>query len=70
MVWAVPLPHWTGCISLLAGQVFVLSPEPDSFDGRYFGPIDSGHVVGAARSVWVKQPDVPHPELPRQRDLS
>jgi conjugative transfer signal peptidase TraF len=48
-----PLPHWSGCITLAAGQVFLLSTAPDSFDSRYFGPIDRSHVVGAARRVWV-----------------
>jgi conjugative transfer signal peptidase TraF len=52
-----PLPHWAGCITLTAGQVFLLSNAPDSFDSRYFGPIDSSHVIGAARQIWLKQHD-------------
>jgi type IV secretory pathway protease TraF len=48
------LPHWSGCIRLTAGQIFVLAAVPDSFDGRYLGPIDRSHVHGAARPVWVK----------------
>jgi conjugative transfer signal peptidase TraF len=60
-----PLPHWTGCITLTAGQVFLLSNAPDSFDSRYFGPIDSSRVIGAARPIWLKQHD--GPGAPRQR---
>jgi conjugative transfer signal peptidase TraF len=59
-----PLLHWSGCTTLAAGQVFVLSAAPDSFDGRYFGPIDRSQVLGAARPVWVNQHDGPGP---RQR---
>jgi conjugative transfer signal peptidase TraF len=60
-----PLPHWTGCITLTAGQVFLLSTAPDSFDSRYFGPIDSAHVLGAAHPIWLRQPD--RSGAPRQR---
>jgi conjugative transfer signal peptidase TraF len=51
------LPHWTGCITLTAGQVFLLSTASASFDSRYFGPIDASHVLGAARPIWLKQHD-------------
>jgi conjugative transfer signal peptidase TraF len=50
-----PLPHWTGCITLTAGKVFLLSTAPDSFDSRYFGPIDSARVLGAAHPIWPRQ---------------
>jgi conjugative transfer signal peptidase TraF len=60
-----PLPHWTGCITLAAGQVFLLSTAPDSFDSRYFGPVDSAHVLGAAHPIWSKQPG--GSGAPRQR---
>jgi conjugative transfer signal peptidase TraF len=52
-----PLPHWAGCITLTAGQVFLLSAAPDSFDSRYFGPIDSAHVLGTAHPIGVRQHD-------------
>jgi conjugative transfer signal peptidase TraF len=61
-----PLPHWSGCISLAPRQILVLSAAPDSFDGRYFGPIDRSDVVGAAHPVWVNQHDGPRTP-PRQR---
>jgi type IV secretory pathway protease TraF len=48
-----PLPHWSGCVALAAGQVFVLSMVPDSFDSRYFGAVDGGHVVGTGRAIWT-----------------
>jgi conjugative transfer signal peptidase TraF len=48
-----PLPRWRGCRRLRAAQVFVLSPEPDSFDGRYFGPLDRRTLAGTARPVWT-----------------
>jgi conjugative transfer signal peptidase TraF len=60
-----PLPRWTGCITLTAGQVFLLSSAPDSFDSRYFGPIDRAHVLGAAHPIWLRQHD--GPSEPRQR---
>jgi conjugative transfer signal peptidase TraF len=49
------LPAWSGCFRLAANAIFVLSADPDSFDGRYMGPIDRAHVVGIAQPVWVRQ---------------
>jgi type IV secretory pathway protease TraF len=61
------LPGWSGCITLVPEQVFVLSAEPGSFDGRYFGPLDRVHVLGSAHAVWVTKVDG-HPTVPlRQR---
>jgi conjugative transfer signal peptidase TraF len=59
-----PLPHWSGCITLGAGQVLVLSVAADSFDSRYFGPIDSSRVVGVAHPVWVNHQDWPRDAAP------
>ena len=50
-----PLPAWSGCFRLRAGDIFVLSADPDSFDGRYMGPIDRAHVMGFALPIWVRQ---------------
>lgn len=44
-----PLPWWRGCGVLPEGSVLLLSGPADSFDGRYFGPIAQGDVVGSAR---------------------
>ena len=42
-----PLPRWSGCISLGATQIFVLSTDPDSFDSRYIRAVDRRYVLGA-----------------------
>ena len=46
------MPRWKGCSRLRTGQYFVLSKRPDSFDSRYFGAVDSRHVVGRAELVF------------------
>ena len=43
-----PLPRWQGCHILRAGQLFLLSREPESFDSRYFGLIQAEHILGRA----------------------
>jgi type IV secretory pathway protease TraF len=47
------LPRWTGCLTLRASQVFVLSAAPGSFDSRYFGPVERAHVLGVGRPIWT-----------------
>lgn len=48
-----PLPHWTGCETLHAGEIFLLMPGvPDSFDGRYFGPVPVSAVIGRLVPLW------------------
>jgi conjugative transfer signal peptidase TraF len=48
------LPTWHGCRALEAGEVFLLNPaEPDSLDGRYFGPLPRTSIVARLRSVWI-----------------
>lgn len=42
------LPVWSGCHVLGSNEILVLAPHPRSFDGRYFGPIDAGQVIGVA----------------------
>lgn len=42
------LPTWSGCRVLRASEIFVLAPHPDSFDGRYFGPIGVSQIIGVA----------------------
>jgi conjugative transfer signal peptidase TraF len=41
------LPTWEGCV-ILQDQVLLLGDTNDSFDGRYWGPIDSVRV----EAVW------------------
>ena len=41
------LPHWDGCRRLTASELFVFSDRVrNSFDSRYFGPIDRQDVLG------------------------
>ena len=48
------LPYWHGCLRLKAGEVFLLMAHvPDSFDGRYFGPIRRVAVIGKLRPLWT-----------------
>jgi type IV secretory pathway protease TraF len=45
------LPVWKGCEALTSTQYFVISRRRNSFDSRYFGPIEKGQVVGTAFSL-------------------
>lgn len=49
-----PLPAWLGCVVLSARQIFLLQPHPESFDGRYFGPVDRSLIIG--RSIRLRWP--------------
>ncbi|MEO7247355.1 MAG: S26 family signal peptidase [Novosphingobium sp.] len=50
------LPAWFGCHKLLSGELFVMNPAaPDSFDGRYFGPLRLDTVIGRATPVWTDE---------------
>ena len=50
------LPAWTGCRSIVQGEVFLLNPsEPASLDSRYFGPLPSTAVIGRAVPLWVEE---------------
>ncbi|MGK9232226.1 S26 family signal peptidase [Inquilinus limosus] len=49
-----PLPAWTGCRMLAAGDVFLLMEDvPDSFDGRYFGVSPAVDVIGRLVPLWT-----------------
>ena len=49
-----PLPVWTGCRALADGEVFFLNAdEPASLDGRYFGPLGEGVIIGRATPLWT-----------------
>lgn len=51
-----PLPAWFGCRTLRSGELFVMNPAaPDSFDGRYFGPLRLDTVIGRATPVWTDE---------------
>ncbi|WP_421699817.1 S26 family signal peptidase [Ancylobacter sp.] len=43
------LPVWQGCRRIEPGHLFLMNPDVgDSLDGRYFGPISDGTVIGRA----------------------
>ena len=46
------LPTWKGCKVLRSSQVFLLSKHRDSFDGRYFGPVDTALIIGTAKRLF------------------
>jgi conjugative transfer signal peptidase TraF len=51
-----PLPAWFGCRTLRTGELFAMNPAaPDSFDGRYFGPLEINTVIGRAMPVWTDE---------------
>ena len=47
------MPSWWGCRRLEAGNLFLLAPDIDSFDSRYFGAVPEIHVVGRAAPLWL-----------------
>jgi len=48
-----PMPWWTGCVDVAAGDLFLLTPSvPEAFDGRYFGVTRRHQIVGRARLLW------------------
>jgi conjugative transfer signal peptidase TraF len=49
-----PLPRWQGCRVLRGGEVFLLNPAPDSFDSRYFGPVDAARIIARACPVLTR----------------
>lgn len=49
------LPAWQGCRTLAAGELLLLNPDhPDSFDGRYFGPLPASTVLGRAIPILTR----------------
>ncbi len=52
------LPEWQGCHVLTKDNVFLLQDNPQSFDSRYFGPVDRRLIIGRAtrlRFPWRKR---------------
>jgi conjugative transfer signal peptidase TraF len=49
-----PLPRWRGCRLLGRDELFVLGSAPDSFDGRYFGPVGPSERIGKAVPLWLR----------------
>ena len=51
-----PLPTWQGCRVIGNDEVFLMNwDEPDSFDGRYFGPLPITAVVARAVPLWTDE---------------
>ena len=49
------LPSWQGCRVLGKGEILLLNPaSPDSFDGRYFGPVPTRSVTAVLTPVWTR----------------
>jgi conjugative transfer signal peptidase TraF len=48
-----PMPSWRGCKTLNAEQMFVLSRHRDSFDSRYFGPVDRALIAGTVKPIVI-----------------
>lgn len=48
------LPWWRGCRVLKKGELLLLMEHPDSFDGRYIGPMARDLVIGEARPLWTR----------------
>ena len=50
------LPVWQGCRRIAAGSIFFMNAAvSDSLDGRYFGPIPAGTVIGRATPVYTDE---------------
>jgi conjugative transfer signal peptidase TraF len=47
-----PMPMWSGCTRIHGRQLFLLTDDPASFDGRYFGVSEAGDIVGQATLLW------------------
>ncbi len=51
-----PLPSWQGCRIIADDEVFLMNwDEPDSLDGRYFGPLPRSAVVARAVPLWTDE---------------
>lgn len=60
-----PLPTWAGCRRLTEDEAFLLNPDaPESFDGRYFGPLPVDAIVARLEPLWTYAPAAigPQPE--------
>lgn len=50
-----PLPVWRGCRRLSSRKVFLLGSDLESFDSRYFGPVDRDRIIGAAIPIITRR---------------
>jgi conjugative transfer signal peptidase TraF len=50
------LPSWQGCRQLRDGEVFLMNWDaPDSFDGRYFGPLPTSAIIARVIPIWTDE---------------
>lgn len=47
------LPRWIGCRTLSANEVLLLGESEDSFDGRYWGVVETSQIEGVWRPLLV-----------------
>lgn len=53
-----PLPVWQGCRIIADNEVFLMNwDNPDSYDGRYFGPLPAASIIGRAIPLWTFEDD-------------
>ncbi len=50
-----PLPQWNGCRRLAPAEYFVFSSRVwNSFDSRYYGPVNASSIIGIYVPIWVE----------------
>jgi len=50
------MPVWQGCRRIGDGELFLMNFDvPDSVDGRYFGPLPRGFVIGRVLPVFTDE---------------
>ncbi|GGA48786.1 S26 family signal peptidase [Pelagibacterium lentulum] len=50
------LPLWQGCRPLSENEVFLMNWDaPDSFDGRYFGPLSADTITARLSPLWTDE---------------
>lgn len=48
------LDRWHGCRLLERDELFLMGTEyPNSFDSRYFGPVNAAQILGRAVPLWT-----------------
>lgn len=48
-----PVEHVSGEVVILPGMIWIESSVPNSFDSRYFGPVPTANIRGAATPLWI-----------------
>ena len=50
------LPIWQGCRRIATDEIFLMNwSVGDSLDGRYFGPVSRGSVIGRATPLYTDE---------------